>query len=246
MRSKKSATTLAAALAEAKTQAADLGDRIGPAVEEAKDRIGPLVDDARGRLAPVLDDARTRLTPVVGPVVGDARERLTPVVEDARQRLTPVVEDAMLRLADLGDAVAAKLDDATPAPAAKHSGGSRLKKLLVVAGVGGLAALAAKRLREGPAEPQWRSTPPGRTAPATSDTASSAEGAGVMAAPAAVASMVAADSPDPDAHSGDVPGDGVQSDPGGGSPDEAASDAADGPHTPTTPDAPAERIDLTE
>ena len=186
---KKSASKLALAVGQAKVQASDLQDRIGPAVEDARERLAPVVADARERITPVVEDARIRLTPVVE----DARGRLTPVVEDARDRLTPVVGDAKERLADLAGTVAVKLDESLPdkatpavvAAAAKRSKGSgRLKKLFVVAGIGAAAAVIAQKLRSNGAEPQWQSTPPGRPtpAPAPSTTEQAAETA---AAPAA-------------------------------------------------------------
>jgi len=231
MRSKKkSASKLALAMTQAKVQASDLQDRIGPAVE-----------DARERLTPVVEDARERITPMVS----DARERLTPVVEDARERLTPVVGDAKDRLADLAGTVAVKLDEtlpdkATPATVASAAGAKRasdgsgwLKKLFILAGVGAAAALIAKRLRGGGAEPQWQSTPPGRPTPAPAPSEQAADTAGSPAA--AVAGMAAADAATTGAE-----------DAGGGSPDEAAADATDTPREPTTPDDPAEKIDVVE
>ena len=151
---KKSASKLALAVGQAKVQASDLQDRIGPAVEDARERLAPVVADARERITPVVEDARIRLTPVVE----DARGRITPVVEDARDRLTPVVGDAKERLADLAGTVAVKLDESLPdkatpavvAAAAKRSKGSgRLKKLFVVAGIGAAAAVIAQKLRSG-------------------------------------------------------------------------------------------------
>src|SRR3954471_369371 len=103
-------------LVRARSQAADLQDRIGPAIDDARERIGPMVDDAR--------------------------ERLTPMVEDARERLTPVVEDAKDKLAALAETVATKLDEtlpdkATPEVVKQNSkkGGHKLRNLLVIVGL---------------------------------------------------------------------------------------------------------------
>lgn len=209
MQSKDSAAKLAAALADAKTQAANLGDRLAPAVDEAMNRLGPVVDDAR--------------------------ERVAPVVLDARDRLIPVLEDAKVRLADLGDTVAARLDEAVTASKAadgtaaaakpagkKGKGGGRTRKVLLLGALSAGVAFVVQRLRSGSGEPQWQSTapnppPPPRSTPTTT------------AGDAAPGTTV-----------------GTQADAAGATPGEAASDAVEEPHPPTTPDAPAERIDLTE
>lgn len=212
---KKSASKLALALSQAKVQANDLQDRIGPAVE-------------------------------------DARERLTPVVEDARERLTPVVDDARDRLAELAGTVAVKLDEtlpdkATPAVVSAAATAKRtseksgwFKRLLLLAGVGAIAAFVAQKLRGGSSEPQWQSTPPARPTPAPAPTESE-QAADTSSAPAAaVAGMAAADA---------ATATGAQdggADAAGGSPGEAAADATDTPHAPTTPDSPAEKIQVTE
>jgi hypothetical protein len=237
---KKAASKLALAMDQAKVQATDLQDRIGPAVGEAKERLTPVVSDARDRL---------------GPAVADARDRLTPVVEDARERLTPVVGDAKERLADLAGTVAVKLDETLPdkavpaavasAAAAKRSGSGRLKKLFVLAGVGAAAAFIAKRLRDGGNEPQWQSTPPGRPTSAPAPSASEQAADTAKAPAAAVAGMAAADAAGSD-DTTEVSPTGQGDDAGGGSPDEAAADAVDTPREPTTPDAPAEKIEVKE
>ncbi len=154
MRSKKSASTTASQ-GHGRVRVGELGDRIAPAVEEARTRITPIVEDARTRIAPMVDDARERLTPVVD----DARLRLAPVVDDARVRLAPVVDDARVRLADLTEAVATRLDEtlpdkATPAAvkaASAHSKkrGGTVRKLVLVGGLGGLLAFVVSKLRGG-------------------------------------------------------------------------------------------------
>ena len=253
MRSKKkSASKLALAMGQARVQASDLQDRIGPAVEDARERLAPVVADARDRLTPVVEDARVRLVPVVE----DARGRLTPVVEDARDRLSPVVGEAKERLADLAGTVAVKLDDSLPdkatpavvAAAAKRSSAKsgRLRKLFVLAGVGAAAAVIAQKLRSGSSEPQWQSTPPGRPTPAPAPSAAQQAAESASAPAAAVAGMAAAD-----AAQNEQSGQNDQSGPvattddaAGGSPEEIAADAQGSTGIATTPDDPAETVQL--
>ena len=193
---------------------------------------------AKGRAQELQD----RITPAVE----DARDRLAPRVVEARERLTPVVDDAKGRLADLAETVATRLDDALPdeatpavvknASANSKSGSGWFKKLLVITGLGGLAFFVARRLKGDSSTPQWQSTAPARptpgsgagAAPTASEQAASAAGAPA----AAVAGMVSAE-PDPDAE-----------DAGGGTPEEVAADAQASSGVATTPDDPAETVQL--
>jgi hypothetical protein len=260
---KKSASKLALAVGQAKVQASDLQDRIAPAVEDARERIAPVVADARERMTPVIEDARVRLTPMVE----DARGRLTPVVGDAKERLADLAGTVAVKLDE------SLPDKATPAlvtAAAKRSSrkSGRLKKLFVVAGIGAAAAFIAQKLRSNGSEPQWQSTPPGRPTPAPAPSAAEQAAETASAPAAAVAGMAAADAaqteqPSSSTDQGDdaatraFPSDGQggvsvtasgpsTTDAAGGSPDEAASDATDTPHEPTTPDSPAEKIEIKE
>jgi hypothetical protein len=229
MGKKKAASKLAVSAAAAKG-----------AAEVAKDRAQELQE----RLTPAVEEARERLAPRVV----EARERLTPVVEDARERLTPVVDDARVRLAEIAETVATRLDDALPddrTPAVvknasannkSGSGSGWFKKLLVLTGLGGLAFFVARRLRGGGGtEPQWQSTAPARPTPASSGAAATptASEQAASAAPAAtVAGLVSAE-PDPSAE-----------DAGGGTPEEIAADAEGSTGVATTPDDPAETVQL--
>ncbi len=210
MRSSKS-DTMAKVATQAKEQAAELSERVGPALSDARDRVGPALEDARERITPVVQDARERLTPVLE----DARERAVPAARDAR-------DAARVKLAATAATVATKLDDRLPddrtpafvADASTNKKGSKLRKLLVLAGLGGLAAFAVKKL-QGDSTPTWQAaTPPPPPAPRPATTPAAATQA-----------------------SGDA---------AGGTPGEAAADEVDEPRTPTTPDAPAEQVDVSK
>ena len=217
MRSKKSASKLAIAAAAAKAQANDLGHRIGPAAGDARDRIVPMVEDARNRIVPMVTEA----------------------TESALETLAPAVEDAKGRLADLSESIATMLDEnlpskATPVVVEKHSSrsGGKVKKLLVLLGLGGVAVVVAQKLRGGQSGLHWHSD----TVGGPGGTPSEAPNTTPATPASAVTGMVAADDPDVSAAGDDAAG--------GGSPDEAASDATETPHQPTTPDAPVELIDV--
>ncbi len=227
MSSKSTGSKMAAAAGQARLRATDLGERIAPAVGDARDRIVPVVNDAYDRVGPAASDARDRLAPLVA----DARDRGASLVEEARDRLAPLVEDARDRakdrLNDLGETVATALDerlpdDRTPALVSKHSSksGGAWKKVLLALGLGAVVAVVAKRLRGGGSE-DWQSAP-GRPTPVPSP---SATAAGVASAEAA----------SPAATDHDV---------AGGTPDEAVSDAVETAHPITTPDEPAEQVEV--
>ncbi|GAA1933129.1 hypothetical protein GCM10009815_29510 [Nocardioides marmoribigeumensis] len=209
MRSSKS-DKLAKVAAQAKEQAAELSERVGPALSDARDRLGPALEDARERITPVLEDAR---------------DRAVPAAERAR-------DAARVRLADAAANVATRLDDRLPddrtpdfiADASTNKKGGKLRKLLVLAGLGGVAALVVKRLQGDPA-PTWQAaTPPPAPAPRPAAGAPTAQTPVTPAAPAS----------------------GAEGDAAGGTPGEVASDQVDEPHEPTTPDAPAEQVDVSK
>jgi vacuolar-type H+-ATPase subunit H len=227
MGKKKAATKLAVSTAAAKGAAEAAKGR----ALELQERITPAVEDARERLAPAVEDAR---------------ERLAPRVAEARELLAPVVDEARERLADLAETVATRIDDALPddqTPAlvkkasANNKSGGKLKKLLLLTGLGGLAFFVARRSRGEKPEPRWQSTAPATPAPTPSSSTAPAPAAEQAAASAsapaaAVAGMVSAE-PNPDSD-----------DTGGGTPDEAAADAANSTGIPTTPDDPAATVQI--
>lgn len=183
---------------------------------DARDRVAPTLADARDRVAPTLADARDR----VAPTVADARERLAPAVAEARGVVTPVVADAKERLADLTETVATKLDDALPDDRTPDfvkdasANGRGPGKFKTIVALLGLGAAVAFIASKRAAEKEPVWQQPSAPRPAPAATVSAA-----TTGPAAA-------------------------DVAGGSPDEAASDAAETAHTPTTPDEPVEVVDI--
>jgi hypothetical protein len=217
---------------QAQGLANDLSEAIAPHVEKARDELAPRIADAKEQLAPRFADAKEQLAPklagardTVAPHVENARERfvkeVVPAVqqalEDAREQAVPVAEEAKRR----GTAAAAALKG-EPAPKK-----GRKLKLLVVVGLAGAAAYAAKKLTSGGESANWQSSYTPTPAPA---------------APPAPPSPSA---PMAGSHVADT---GVDSagDAGGAAPGETLSDAAEEPHPVTTPDAPAEDVDVSE
>ena len=211
MRSSKSASTLSQVVDQAKEQAADLGERMGPALDDARVKL----DEARDRLTPIVDEALE--------AARDAADRARPHATAAKVAATAATAKGARKVATALDERLP--DDRTPAvirTASERKKGGKLKKLFVLLGLGGAAAFVAKKLTSEPA-PSWQSVPP--PAPTTSPASTPSATAGPSATGAAATGDEANDA-------------------GGASPGEAASDSVDEPHQPTTPDNPADEVDV--
>jgi vacuolar-type H+-ATPase subunit H len=208
--------------------ASDLGSRIGPTVESAREKAAPVLADARTKAAPLLADARDK----AAPLVADARDKAAPALSEARDRLThdvlPVLTAALAAAGEAteemreetskrGRAAVAALRGEVEAPKKTH----RMRNLLVVLGLGGLVAAIVKKMSDREPTTAWQSS--------------------YTPTPAPSASTGTSTDPVGGAHRGPEP-----DDQGGASPDVAAADAAAEPHTATTPDNPAETIDLSK
>ena len=177
----------------------DVRDRAVPVLVEAKAKAAPVIADAREKAAPVIADARDKAAPYLAdardkaaPVLADVRDKAAPVLADVRDRLTeeviPVVtgaitaldaatEEARAETLKRGKAVAAALKGEVPEPRKTH----RIRNLLIVLGLGGVAFAVAKRFGAGQPTTSWQSsyTPPpspaegAHRADTTQDTAAS-------------------------------------------------------------------------
>jgi vacuolar-type H+-ATPase subunit H len=219
---------------------ADARDKAGPVLADARDKGGAYLADARDKAAPYLADARDKAAPYLAdardkaaPVLSEARDKAAPYVSDAKDKFTsdvlPVVtaalaavdeatEDARAETKKRGKAVAAALKGEVEAPEKKH----RVRSLLIVLGLGGIAFAVAKRLGRRQPTTSWQSsyTPPPAPVPPAAGGPVAGAGTG--------------------AHRADAePDDTAASDPG-----EAASDATDVPHDASTPDNPVTEIDV--
>lgn len=216
--------------------ARDVSEAIAPHVERARDELAPRIADARDHLAPHVEKAREQ----VGPKLAEAREELAPRLADARDQLAPHLEDARdLIVKGVATATAAAAPVAVEARRRGVNAAAALKgeepvkrkgrkrKLLVFATLAGLGALAWQKLRGGEST-NWQTSYSPAPAPA---------------APPAPPSPPA---PSTGTHSADVPVDSDTGDAVGASPGESLSDAAEEPHPVTTPDAPAEDVEIPE
>ena len=197
--------------------ATDLADKIAPTVEGAREKASPLLADARDKVAPLVADARDK----AGPALNDARERITteviPAITAALAAAGEATEDVRGETKKRGKAAVAALKGEVEAPTRKKH---RFRNLMIVLGLGGIAAAVAKKLSDRQATTAWQSSYTPTPAAATPDEDTSGG-----------------------AHRADAD---VANDQGGASPDVAAADAAAAPHAATTPDNPAETIDVSK
>ena len=258
---------------QAQDLAHDLSEAIAPHVEKARDEIAPRLADARDTVAPRLSDARDAVAPrisdardtvaprlavaagVVAPKLADARDAVAPHLENARDTVAPHVGSARDRLVDavgptlesVRDSAREQADEAKRrgglAAAAlkgepvKKTGGKR--KWLLVAVLAGAGAFVAKKLTSGSDADNWQSSYTPTPAPGASSTTTSSPVAAPVT-PAAPAS--GSDVGDQQVDLGRVGMD----DPAGASPGEVISDSTETPHPVTTPDSPAETVDVAE
>ena len=229
---------------QAQDLARDVSEAIAPHVERARDELAPRLADAREQLADARDQVGPKLAEArdqVGPKLAEAREELAPRIAEARDQLAPHVEDARGRIAK---GVATATAAAAPVAAeARRRGvnataalkgepvkkkGGRKRKLFVFATLAGLAAYAVQKLRGGESA-NWQTSYSPSTAPA---------------APPAPPSPSA---PQAGSHAADVPVDAEgEGEPVGATPGESLSDATEEPHPVTTPDSPAEDVEVSQ
>ncbi len=232
-------------------------DKAGPALADARDKATPLIAEGRAIAAEKASDARDRATPLIAEGRAIAAEKAS----EARDKTAPLIAEARATAADrasVGAALAAEKAsvsrDLAAAKVAELRGvepepkGGKLKKILLLGGLLAIGGVVFSKLRAKQDDnAHWQSTyvPP---APPKASPASPA----APAAPVTPATTTITGDPLTDP----LPGDGVSADDvvtaeapaaddiGGGAPGEAISDSAEEAHEATTPDEPAEIIDI--
>ncbi len=222
-------------------QAAELVDQVTPHVEAARERI---VNDYLPAAQSALADARE----TAREVAQEARDRAQEAAVQAEKSTRKSRKKAAKRARELAEnAVTAAPDNVPLIEKAREKAGPkphRKRKFLVLLGIAGLGALAAKRLRGGTAAPSYappRPAPAPRPAPVATEPTSSTP----PAPPDVHFEPDPATSTEPLA---DATAESLEasSDAGGAFLDEAIADADEQPHEVTTPDEPAEVEDVAE
>lgn len=201
------------------------------AVATAREKAGPMIADARDKAGPVLADVRDK----AGESLSDARVKAGPILSDARDKATPLIAQGAAFAADrasTGASLAAEkaavgrdlaVSRANELRGKPEPKGGKLKKLLLITGVVALAGLVAKKMKAKDATDGWQSS--------------------YNPAPAPVPPSDSSDTPIFDAAQA-ASDDEVPDDEAGATPDEAISDAVEDEHPVTTPDEPADVVEL--
>ncbi len=181
------------------------------------DQAGDYVDQVRPHAEAALGSARDFVQDTVVPAWTDARDKAGPAMADAREKAAPVIAAGAAKAAERATA-ARDLADAKVAElkGEEPQKKSKVKRFVLFAGIAGGVAFVAKKLQSGGQSDNWQSSYNPAPAPTSAPTPP----------------------PTPSA-----PQSGLE-DTGGASPDEALSDAAEEAHPVSTPDDPAEVVDL--
>ena len=238
---------------QAQDLAHDLGEAIAPHVEKARDEIAPRLADARDAVAPKISDARD----AVAPRLSDARDAVAPKIAVAREAVAPHAATARDKVVEkVGPTVSSVYDSAREQavgatdeakrrgslaaaalkgePVEKKSG---KKTWLLIAALAAGGAFVAKKLSGGSDADNWQSSyTPTPSAPAPAPAAPATPPS--PSAPAAGGAHVA----DTQVDLGRIGTD----DAAGAAPGESLADSAETPHPVTTPDNPAETVDVSD
>ena len=165
--------------------AANAKQRSAQVAHEAVERIGPRLEDALGRVTPAVDAAREKVSDDLLPRLSDAlgAAAAAPVVVEATKRGKATL-------------AAAKGDLALPEPEPERGGGW-VKRIAIVAALGGAAAFAVRKLL-GSADADWQAArPTAPYSPARADGSSAARATdGTTASDPIVAASAATDAAD--------------------------------------------------
>ena len=194
-------------------------DYVEAAVETAQEKAGPMLADARDAAGTALTDARDQAVPALT----EARDKMVPLIAAgaaiAAEKVAAAADLAAEKAAEGKEAAAAKSAELNGTTKKKH----RVRNFLIFGAIVAALGFIASKLRSGDKD-NWQSSytpaPPPRDADRTDTPIADA-----AAANAGVAATEGADE-------------------GGAGPDEALADAAEESHDVTTPDAPAEVVDL--
>jgi hypothetical protein len=193
-------------------------------LQQAADYVEAAVDTAREKAGPALADARDK----AGPILADAKDKAGPVLTDARGKAGPLIAQGAAIASERASAAASLAaekasagQELATAKAAELRGQPkkkhRLRKLFLLSGVAALLGFLYQKARAGSESDNWQSSYTPTPAPR----------------PSAAATPVS-------------DGDPTADDEGGAGPDDAIADAVEEQHPVTTPDEPAEIVELAQ
>lgn len=227
-------------------------DKLSPYAEKAAEKISPYAHEAAERLAPYAEEAKHRGASAAhqalekfGPKIDDALDRVTPAVDAARDKvqsdLLPRLNDTLAEAANSpaaaearkrGEAVAAAL--AGEIEVAKPKKKRRwVKRIAIVAAVGGAAAFLAKKFL-GSQDSEWQAPRPTNYTPTRAATPSTPASAPTTTPPRATDQPATSTTSEPTSEPKDV----TASEESNWAPG-AATSATDSPAAATAAEGPA-------
>jgi hypothetical protein len=235
---------------QALDQASDVVDAARPVIESAvttvREQVRELSKDTQAKAAPLVAEGRSRAAELASDLAETTRDVAIPA---AKASAIAGAGKAAELAASGKELASAKLAEVKGEPQKKKGG--KLRKVLLFGSLAALAGFVVSKLRGNQQADNWQSsyTPPTSTTPpssTTSSTTGSTTGStsGVPTTGGThLAPGVGPDQPvgsdDPMTARADVADDSA-----GASPDEALADAVEEPHEATTPDDPAEVVDV--
>jgi len=240
-------------LDQAIDQATDVVDaarpRIESAVSQVREQVREMSKDAAEGARDLAKDTKVKAAPLVAEGRSRAADLASDLADATRDVAIPKAKAAALAGADRTAELAASGRDLAQAKLAEVKGDPqpkkrhRLRKVLIFGSLAAAAGFVYNKMRPKPAADNWQSSyvPPTSTTSSTSAAAGSTSTGVPTTGGTHLAPGVGPDEPvgsdDPmAARAGD--------DSGGASPDEAFADAVEEPHEITTPDDPAEVVDV--
>lgn len=227
--------------------------------EQAVDKAGPALTDARDKATPLIAEGRALAAEkasvgaaLAAEMAAEARDKAAPYLAEARATAADkasigaaLAAEKAASSRDLAAAKVAELRGVEPEPK-----GGKLKKVLLLGGLLAIGGVIFGKLRQKQDEgANWQSTyvPPAPPAKPATPAKPAAPAAPVTPATTSVTGDPLTDPlPDEEISADDV----VTAEPpatddvGGGAPGEAISDSVEEAHEATTPDEPAEVIDI--
>jgi hypothetical protein len=227
---------------------------IESAVTQVREQVRDLSKDAAGQAKDLAKETRTK----AAPLIADTKVLASEIAEATREVAIPKAKTAAAAGAASAAGLAASGKELAAAKVAEVRGeqpkpkSHKLRKLLIFGTLAAAAGFVYNKMRGSAQADNWQSsyTPPpsAGTSSTTSATTGTAAGGGAHLAPG-----VGPDEPigsdDPMARLSadqDAPDTVTADDQGGASPDEAIADAAEEPHEVTTPDDPADVVEVEE
>jgi len=226
-------------------QASDVVDAALPVIESAmttmRDQVREISKEAAEGARELAKDTKVK----AAPLVAEGKILAAEIAEATREVAIPKAKagalagaDKAVELASTGrDLAAAKIGEVKAEP--QKPKGSKFRKVLVFGGLLAAAGFAARKWRGTQQADNWQSsyTPPTSTTSATGSSTGVTTGGTHLAPGVGPDEPVGADDPMVER---------VSDDQAGASPDEAIADAAEEPHEVTTPDEPADVVEVVE